>query len=69
MEVFTDLIYLMGCGPTGKRQMGTYRIRAVGKEFAGSGQVGNVLQRLFPLVTILHRIQAAGKSMDVDFPT
>ena len=49
--------------------MGTYRIRAVGKEFAGFGQVGNVLQRLFPLVTILHRIQAAGKSMDVDFPT
>ena len=57
-----------GCGPTGKRQMGTCSFRALGKELAGSGQLANSLQRLFPPVTILHRTQAAGKSMDFDFP-
>ena len=48
--------------------MGTCSFMALGKEFAGSGQLGNSFQRLFPPVTILHRTQAAGKSMDLDFP-
>ena len=58
-----------GAGQTVKRQMVTYRIEAFGKELAGFGQVGNALETLFPLATVLRRSQSDGKSKDLDFPT
>ena len=59
----------MGAGQTVKRQMVTYRIMAFGEEMAGFGQVVKGLRNLSPLVTILRRTQASGKSMDLDFST
>ena len=59
----------VGAGQTVKRQMVTYRIMAFGKELAGFGQVGNALETLFPLATVLRRSQPDGKSKDMDFPT
>ena len=58
-----------GAGQTVKRQMVTYRIMAFGEELAGFGQVVKGLGNLSPLVTILRRTQASGKSMDLDFST
>ena len=58
-----------GAGQTVKRQMVTYRITAFGKELAGFGQVGNALETLFPLATVLRRSRSDGKSQDMDFPT
>ena len=49
--------------------MVTYRITALGKELSGFGQVGNALETLFPLATVLRRSQSDGKSKDMDFPT
>ena len=51
----------VGAGQTVKRQMVTYRIMAFGKELAGFGQVGNALETLFPLATILRRSQSDGE--------
>ena len=59
----------LGAGQTVKRQMVTYRIMAFGEEMAGFGQVVKGLGNLSPLVTILRRTQASGKSMDLDFST
>ena len=58
-----------GAGQTVKRQMVTYRIMAFGEEMAGFGQVVKDLGNLSPLVTILRRTQASGKSIDLDFST
>ena len=60
---------ITGAGQTVKRQMVTYRITAFGEELAGFGQVVKGLGNLSPLVTILRRTQASGKTMDFDFPT
>ena len=49
--------------------MVTYRIMAFGEELAGFGQVVKGLGNLSPLVAILCRNQASGKSMELDFPT
>ena len=42
---------------------------AFGEEMAGFGQVVKGFGNLSPLVTILRRTQASGKSMDLDFST
>ena len=68
-EAVLDAPSRLGAGQTVKRQMVTYRITAFGKELAGFGQVGNALETLFPLATILRRSQSDGKSKDLDFPT
>ena len=69
MQRLREEVLMLGAGQTVKRQMVTYRITAFGKELAGFGQVGNALETLFPLATILCRSQSDGKSKDLDFPT
>ena len=62
-------VRIRGAGQTVKRQMVTYRITAFGKDLAGFGQVGKGWGNLSPLATYLHRSQASGERVDLNFTT